>query len=338
MRAHAELLALPVMLASLAIASLLPPLAARAAADLNAPCGALENGVLTRADVPLDLNVVACGLVGRKLDIGPVTLPIPAPSHGIGTAILRADGSVAGAIRTDANGDVAYESDPLGGSTTGEQWIDSDDATVDASRAVQTNGCDYSVYALKPFQLKSPHAYYIGSDGPQPAGQTVDDFAAASLNAVSAWESEQSPCFDTDKYSFPGYTYKGKDSRESDFDSAGECLTNHDSVNTIDAGNLAYGDVAAACIYFSSGYVDHADVQLNTEDYDFTYSPKSADCSNDWDVQSVLTHELGHIAGLAHVLVESGGKYQTMVRDGQPCTRFMRTLGRSDVLGMQAQY
>ncbi len=73
-----------------------------------------------------------------------------------------------------------------------------------------------------------------------------------------------------------------------------------------------------------------ADIRFNTTDKNFTYHPASSSCSYDWDVQGVMTHEMGHWLGFAHVETYDS-RYQTMHDELLSCRNLYRTLGKGDV-------
>src|SRR5262249_12542106 len=49
-----------------------------------------------------------------------------------------------------------------------------------------------------------------------------------------------------------------------------------------------------------SGRITDADIVVNAEKYPWIAGDDISGCSNQYDLQNVLTHELGHLFGLAH--------------------------------------
>lgn len=121
-----------------------------------------------------------------------------------------------------------------------------------------------------------------------------------------------------------------------------------DEVNVIDFGDLpATSEVTTlgtACVwsapYLFGREVLEADIKLNKVEADWTVYPESSSCSNRFDVESVVTHELGHVWGLSHRnLSESDHANLTMspMING-PCQLSERTLGLGDIRGLESLY
>jgi predicted Zn-dependent protease len=80
-----------------------------------------------------------------------------------------------------------------------------------------------------------------------------------------------------------------------------------------------------------------ADVRFNITNYNFTIAPTTTGCSNKYDLVSVGTHEAGHVFGLGHVSEESY-PLMTMSKNSEICNSSARTLGKGDMLGLEARY
>ncbi len=80
----------------------------------------------------------------------------------------------------------------------------------------------------------------------------------------------------------------------------------------------------------STGAIRDADVELNGVNNRFTISDEGADS----DLESVLTHEFGHVLGLSHTDVEGA----TMVRDYVPGSLELRSLEADDRAALCAAY
>ena len=59
-------------------------------------------------------------------------------------------------------------------------------------------------------------------------------------------------------------------------------------------------------------------------------------CTDRWDFEGAVTHEMGHAYGLAHT--GSGHANLTMQHLLRPCSTYARTLGLGDWLGMKKMY
>lgn len=168
-----------------------------------------------------------------------------------------------------------------------------------------------------------------------PPGQLVDgdDLVAATRRAAEAWERADPRIDLVDD----GPTRK-KAGRE-------------DGVNVIGFGSSS-SDAVASTSYFGFDTDPEVDVVLEHEGEVWVYAPcDAARCpghaSDDDDelervaedaelaeLQSVLTHELGHLLGLDH----SSGEALTMSSGWFNDALFPQTLGLGDVLGVRALY
>lgn len=83
----------------------------------------------------------------------------------------------------------------------------------------------------------------------------------------------------------------------------------------------------------SDGVAVDADVVMNA--VDFTWTTGEATCAKEYDLQSAVTHELGHALGLAHSV---GHPEATMYATGQACETGKRTLESDDKAGLAALY
>jgi MYXO-CTERM domain-containing protein len=115
----------------------------------------------------------------------------------------------------------------------------------------------------------------------------------------------------------------------------------NDGVNSVrfavapDDADVEPGVLALTFISFQTGTgvaVD-ADVVMNASD--FTWTTGVTACVKEYDLESALTHELGHALGLAHAL---GHSEATMYATGQACETTKRTLADDDQAGLDSLY
>jgi len=83
----------------------------------------------------------------------------------------------------------------------------------------------------------------------------------------------------------------------------------------------------------STGEIRDADIVLNARNFAWTVDP--SECTNEYDLQSALTHELGHLLGLAHSL---GHHEAVMFATSDACETTKRTLAGDDRAGLDALY
>jgi hypothetical protein len=128
-----------------------------------------------------------------------------------------------------------------------------------------------------------------------------------------------------------------------------------DHQSVIDEGDLPGGFLEATlawtCTWSETRHgvtrAVEADIRMNSADYNWTYDPANdPTCRPEqpptydrwrYDVESVLTHEMGHVYGLVNLSAVEDVNL-TMYPGVRRCTGHMRTLGRGDVLGMRALY
>src|SRR5207245_1600638 len=71
------------------------------------------------------------------------------------------------------------------------------------------------------------------------------------------------------------------------------CLSG-DGKSVVGVGTLSSGYVGYTCWWSVGGSTVEADVKLNKVNYAW-YVTKPTNCSNQWDVEAVATHEFGHV-------------------------------------------
>jgi MYXO-CTERM domain-containing protein len=115
----------------------------------------------------------------------------------------------------------------------------------------------------------------------------------------------------------------------------------NDGVNSVrfamaaDDPDIEAGVLALTFVSFQTGTgvaVD-ADVVMNASD--FTWTTGTTDCAREYDLESALTHELGHALGLAHAI---GHPEATMYATGEACETTKRTLADDDQAGLDSLY
>lgn len=129
--------------------------------------------------------------------------------------------------------------------------------------------------------------------------------------------------------------YKGTTDRRPSVSARGYC-PRADRRNVIGFGDLPSRAIAFACVYTLGGRrtVD-GDITINL---DKAWETRRPTCSGrEVLVESAITHELGHIFGLAHVNSYSS-RSLTMHPVFQSCSRSHASLGLGDMLGLERKY
>lgn len=79
--------------------------------------------------------------------------------------------------------------------------------------------------------------------------------------------------------------------------------------------------------YATSGRMYDADIEINHEYFEFMNVATTPGCSSEMDLQNILTHEAGHVLGLAHSLHSEA----TMYGSGPVCETIKRSLDEDDI-------
>ncbi|CAI9419353.1 matrixin family metalloprotease [Nocardioides sp. T2.26MG-1] len=172
-------------------------------------------------------------------------------------------------------------------------------------------------------------------------------FSRAAQNITGA----ESPCDDKDEVDV-AYNFAGETTTESDFEvtaTGGKChpesgWSGQDSISTVDFKPLGSGALAQTCHNFSGSAIVEADVRLN-DNSPWTFYPSGSACESAkaYDIESVLTHEFGHVYGLADLNIDDtsttqGSFYQTMNSGLPKCTKFQRTLAAGELTALRYLY
>lgn len=103
-------------------------------------------------------------------------------------------------------------------------------------------------------------------------------------------------------------------------------------------GNVCTGSCLAATLtgyYHTEGsatYIDDADVYTNQR-YDYTSSGETS-CSGEYDINGIMTHEVGHVIGLGHSSVAGATMYPSVAA----CDFGPRSLATDDINGRKDLY
>lgn len=290
--------------------------------------------VLTLEEVPEGVSVVDCGVVGREVTNGHLTLTIPSPGHGVWQDNDYPDGAKSFAVVVGSDGSVEYpETAEAPGSLLG------------------ASACSQNGYNLEDAVMDETWEWWLG-DGVRPAGLTTDQTEAAVRDFLNNVTLAFNDCGLADNISVT-LEYNGVTAHESDFhveDGQSRCgdgsiVNPTDDTDTIDFGNLddnGSPPLAATCKWTfpapgSPNNILEADVRFNTTDYSWTNTGGSSSCQGKFDLRHVGTHEAGHVFGLKHVSATTDSVL-TMRKGSTPCTIWKRTLGLGDVRGLEQRY
>jgi hypothetical protein len=321
--------------------------AAGAAGDVASPSAGScpSRAHLDARTMPAGTDVVRCGLVGAWYDAGDVMLQVPPPGYGVrGHGIEAARTGSAPAADSDAQLSVA----PSGrlAAPPADKTSTSSTAKAPSVAAAATSPCSDSSYALWDEKWFHGFNWYVNFAN-RPSNISNADTAAALKRAMSNITGEKDSCGYADGVSLSA-TYKGSTSIGN---SVGQ-VKNANGVYVIRCGTgdthtvTNFGDIPSSFVAYTCDWVTYqdgpdstisADIKYNVHDVNFTQYGASSGCKGKYDLESVATHEFGHLAGLGHV-TGSAHANLTMYPTVYYCDTRNRTLARGDVLGLRQKY
>jgi predicted Zn-dependent protease len=99
-------------------------------------------------------------------------------------------------------------------------------------------------------------------------------------------------------------------------------------------GGVCTGSCLAATLtgYYSGSTIYDADVYTNTSVA--LYSSRESGCSAEYDIDGIMTHEVGHVIGLGHSSVSGATMYPSV----SACNTAPRSLASDDIAGRDDLY
>ncbi|WP_245930881.1 peptidase M10A [Actinokineospora auranticolor] len=192
--------------------------------------------------------------------------------------------------------------------------------------------CSDSSYALKTWKVAGTLNWLYNGDGVPPA------VASTALGAITA--SGDTVAKGANRCGLPAsfttvYKYAGTTTAKPQVASDLTC-TGNDNKSVTGWGSLPPKVLAYTCTYFNSkGVVIATDLLIDNVAYTW-FTTKPATCSGQlYDLETTMTHERLHTAGLAHV-DQTRNAAQTMTPASAPCDTSRRLLGAGDYAGLKA--
>lgn len=108
-----------------------------------------------------------------------------------------------------------------------------------------------------------------------------------------------------------------------------------DFQNVVGFNRLEFGVLAVTCYWISNSHIVEADIQINSRE---RWALSMSDCVYELMLEATITHEAGHVFGLDHVGEGKHGRLTMSPFLNGPCQLSEATLGRGDILGLEALY
>jgi hypothetical protein len=308
---------------ALLVASGQTPTQAGTADDRCSDRGPIPASALARSAVE-----AGCSLVGRVVYAGRVSVVVPPPGMTVSGEGVGRHVDVPGLRVTNTGAGVRA----VVGTARGR-------GRVEAKRGTSAPACKDRTFHLEPGAAPwvTSLRYSVNlSKAPADAHKVtlVDQIKAADANVRKGRNTCGKPHLAT-----PAAHYLGRSSvrphitASSSFVSCGT----YDTKNVVAFGDLPSGLLGWTCNWWSgTTHLSAADILMDNGASMATELP--TDCLDIWDFEGVVTHEMGHVYGMAHTGSGSGHDNLTMQHELTPCSTYARTLGLGDWLGMKKMY
>lgn len=212
-----------------------------------------------------------------------------------------------------------------------------------SSPGIADNACSDSFYQLHGAKWTlNTSMHWLWKSGSQPSdvseSSAVGDLKNAAFNITNA----RNDCGRSDNVDINN-VYDGSTTRGMNITSESTCGTN-DGYNVVGFGDAASSHLGVACIWYTGSTLVNADQKLNKFDGHKWYAGAPPfDCLTAlrYHIQSVGTHEFGHMYGLWHYsdYREIEHPWLTMSPNiNGPCQSSEMTLGYGDILGLERMY
>lgn len=168
-------------------------------------------------------------------------------------------------------------------------------------------------YKLLPFHWYTTVGYRINPSNPS-YGLDTTAVQAAITTSANTWDTETAATV---------FSYQGTTSRQAGL---------RDNSNVVAWGPYRGNVIAVTYIWYIGQAIVETDTRLNKA---FRWS--SSGEAGKMDLQNIVTHELGHWAGLAD-LYSDVDYWLTMYGYANYAENYKQTLGLGDILGLEAVY
>ncbi|MBM7773918.1 hypothetical protein JOD54_004122 [Actinokineospora baliensis] len=210
-------------------------------------------------------------------------------------------------------------------------YDEGDAVTATAAAASAASACEDTTYALKTWKVGTLNWLYNGDGVPANIASTALGAITTSTNTVAKGTNR---CGLTN-LTTSTYTYGGTTTLKPQVSATATC-TGNDNKSVTGWGTLPAKVLAYTCTYYNAkGVVIASDTLIDNVAYTW-FTTKPANCTGQqYDLETTLTHERLHTAGLGHV-DQTNNATQTMTPASSPCDTSRRLLGAGDYAGLKA--
>ncbi|HET8664164.1 MAG TPA: hypothetical protein VFM08_07610 [Nocardioides sp.] len=330
--------------ALLATALTAAPATARPAVDHGDRC--LQTAPI-RASTAAALARSGCSLAGRVVTNGRVSLTVPPAGMSVVGDGASRNGEVRGLRVTNTGTGIRVVAEgrgsggggnwylaPLPTSTTSTTPASSTSSfgTLVASRAGDPPACKDRTFSLEHHTWRKALSYRINL-AKMPKRFTKKTVVHQIRAANANMRKGRNTCGKA-QITTPGSHYRGRTSKKPNIGAAGPSCGAGNRNNVVAFGNLPGNLLGWTCYWYIGKRMVGTDMLLDNGPSLSTKLPSP--CTNQWDFEGTVTHEWGHAFGLGHT--GDGHGNLTMQHLLRPCSKYARTLGLGDWLGMKKMY
>lgn len=194
-------------------------------------------------------------------------------------------------------------------------------------QAAFASACSDGAFALHR-RWHTPYRWHLSTGG-NPTDAEEAMIRRGANNIVLA----RNDCGLTDQVSAT-HEYKGRIDHAMNISSSAECR-GQDGMNVVGMGGLD-AFKAYTCWYWNiHNHLVEADIKFKKDENWITTRTVPAGCEGRLHLESVATHEMGHVFGLLH---PAGDHPKLTMQAGGSCDASKATLGFGDVRGLEAHY
>ena len=309
-----------------------------------------STGSLQADRLPASVSRSECDLVGRTVVSGSVALEVPRPGHGVSGAATGEYSESQLFIHTTRKGVVTIEDGNTGSpETSAASLLLAPGPAEPCDESPTTPGClapcDTNSHSVNPSNAKvkkgQPWRYKLAST----PNTLTDAFALAQIKAgTKNVVNVKNTCLLADVVPKTS-AYKGTTTAGTGMSanaSSVNCGASGNGKNTVEFGVLPTTVLGFACtrtqrIGTNPWFIVEGDIRLKNNAA-WTTTIDDPGCSNQYDLQGVMTHERAHTFGVGHAVNDVAHSQLTMYPSSYPCNSYARTLGKGDHTALKKLY